>query len=83
MPFGIMINNHALLDNTRVLVCLCAALSVIIVWIYNATLHKAQADCRLCLTCERISQFLCVPTTQLLDCKCQFERRYEHSEQPT
>ena len=62
MPFGIMIYNHALVDNTRVLVCLGEALSVKIVWIYTATLHNAQADCRFCLTCEQMSQFLCVPT---------------------
>ena len=62
MRFGIMIYNHALVDNTRVLVCLGEALSVKIVWMYTATQHNAQADCRFCLTCEQMSQFLCVPT---------------------
>ena len=43
MRFGIMIYYHALVDNTRVLVCLGEALSVKIVWMHTATLHNAQA----------------------------------------
>ena len=46
MRFGIMIYNHALVDNTRVLVCLGEVLSVKIVWAYTANLHKVQADLR-------------------------------------
>ena len=61
----------------------CAMSSVRIIWTYTANLHNVHADCRLCLSNEQMSQFLFVPTTQLLDYQCQFERRYEHSEQPT